>query len=62
MLQINFEKRKKNIENLNDYPDFWLRVLSNHRIVKDFINDEDKKVLNYLKDIRYEKYEDGMVN
>jgi hypothetical protein len=47
---------------LKDYPDFWLKVLSNHRIIKDFISDEDIKILKNLKDIRYEKYNDGMVS
>ena len=60
-MQKNYEKRREKIANLKDYPDFWLRVLSNHRVIKDFISDEDRNILKFLKDIRYEKYEDGMV-
>jgi hypothetical protein len=55
ILQNIFEKRNKKIQEAKSYPDFWLRVLSNHSVTKDFINEEDKSVLKYLKDIRYIK-------
>jgi hypothetical protein len=55
ILQNIFEKRNKRIQEAKSYPDFWLRVLSNHSVTKDFINEEDKSVLKYLKDIRYIK-------
>ena len=32
------EKRDKKIKEAKSYPDFWLRVLSNHSVTKDFIN------------------------
>ena len=62
LLQNIFNKRKQKIAEAKSYPDFWLRVLSNHKITKDFINETDKQVLKYLKDLRYVKLEDGNVN
>ena len=38
ILQNIFEKRDKKIKEAKSYPDFWLRVLSNHSVTKDFIN------------------------
>jgi len=61
LLQNIYKKRKEKIEEAKSYPDFWLRVLSNHKITKDFINEADKPVLRFLKDLRYEKLEDGNV-
>ena len=55
-LQNIFEKRKQKIQE-SSYPDFWLRVLANHSTTKDFIAEDDKKVLKFLKDIRYIKSE-----
>ncbi len=55
ILQNIFEKRDKKIKEAKSYPDFWLRVLSNHSVTKDFINEEDKSVLKFLKDIRFIK-------
>ena len=56
-----FEKRKKKLEEKKSFPDFWLRVLTNHGITKDFINNEDKKVLKYLKNLKYSKSENDNV-
>lgn len=55
LLQNIFEKRNQKIQAAKSYPDFWLRVLSNHMVIKDFINEEDKKVLKFLRDLRYKK-------
>jgi len=62
LIQNIYNKRKQKIDDAKDYPDFWLRVLSNHKITKDFINEADKKVLKHLKDLRFSKLNDGNVN
>ncbi len=62
LLQNIYNRRKQKIAEAKSYPDFWLRVLSNHKITKDFINEADKAVLKHLKDLRYEKLQDGNVN
>ena len=62
VLQNVFQKRKQKIEEAKSYPDFWLRVLANHTVTKDFINEADKSVLKYLKDISYSKTENDNVN
>jgi hypothetical protein len=60
-----YEKRTETINqnnnNNNLYSEFWLRVLCNHKIIKDFISEEDKKVLKHLRNITYDKFEDGNV-
>ena len=61
LLQGVYEKRKNNIKNKELYSDFWLRVISNHKFLKDFISDEDKPVLKHLIDVRYVKLDDGNV-
>ena len=61
-MQLIYKKRSEKIQETKSYPDFWLRVLSSHKITKDFINSEDKPVLKHLKDVRYTKLEDGTVN
>jgi len=61
LLQNIYTKRKQKIEEAKSYPDFWYRVLSNHKITKDFINEVDKPVLKHLKDLRYSKLDDGNV-
>ena len=62
VLQKIFEKRKQKIQEAKSCPDFWLRVLANHSVTKDFINEEDKSVLKFLIDIRYVKSEKDNVN
>jgi hypothetical protein len=63
ILQNIFQKRKQKIQEAKSYPDFWLRVLTNHSTTKDFVGEEDKKVLKFLKDIRYIKSEkDNVIN
>ena len=61
ILQNVLEKRKQKIEEAKSYPDFWLRVLTNHSETKDFINEADKSVLKNLKDIGYSKSENDNV-
>ena len=62
LVQNVYQKRHTKIQECKSYPDFWLRVLSNHRIIKDFISEEDKDILKHLIDIRYIKLEDGLVH
>lgn len=62
MLQGVFAKRKAAVaDNKELYSEFWLRVLTNHKIIKDFINEEDKDALKYLTDLSYTKLEDANV-
>lgn len=61
LLQNVYKKRKQKIAEAKSYSDFWLRVLSNHKIIKDFINETDRGVLKHLKDLRYEKSQEGNV-
>jgi hypothetical protein len=61
-LQQVIDRRKEKItQNKELYSNFWLRVLSNHKLLKDFIAEEDKDVLKHLTDIRYKKLDDGLV-
>jgi hypothetical protein len=55
------DKKQEAIKNKDLFSDYWLRVLSNHKIIKEFISEEDKSVLKYLKHIKTEKLEDGNV-
>ncbi len=60
--EINFEEIKEdaikiqvNCESVNEekgIPGFWLKAILNCFIYMDIINENDKEVLNYLKDIR----------
>lgn len=63
LLKDVFEKRRQRIsQHQNElYSEYWLRVLTNHKLTKDFISDEDKSVLKILTDIRHEKLQDGNV-
>jgi len=61
LIQKVYAKRSQNIKESSAYPDFWLRVLSNHKIIRDFISEEDKKALKHLKDVRCAKLDDGLV-
>jgi hypothetical protein len=56
------EKKQQAIKNDELFSDYWLRVLSNHKIIKEFISEEDKDALKHLKCIKSEKLEDGNVN
>ena len=57
ILQNIFQKRKQKIAEAKSYPDFWLKVLTNHSTTKDFVAEDDTKVLKFLTDIRYIKSE-----
>jgi hypothetical protein len=43
------------------FENFWLRVLTNNKIINDFISEEDKDVLKHLTNVSYTKLEDGNV-
>jgi hypothetical protein len=43
------------------FSEFWLRVLTNHKIMKDFVTEEDRTILKYLVDVRTEKLSDAFV-
>ncbi len=69
LLELKFDKllcgvsEKKN-NYLKDKPLFshyWLRVFSNHKMLKDFIAEDDKDVLKCLFNLRSEKLQDGNV-
>lgn len=54
-------QRKSKTSNCPLFADFWLRVLTNHKIFKDFVNEEDREALKHLIDIRSEKLNNGSV-
>ena len=54
-------KRKLKTNKSTLFNDFWLRVLTNHKIFKDFANEEDRAALKHLTDIRTEKLNNGLV-
>jgi len=57
--QAQFAKRKEHItKNKETQENFWLNALSNHRLFKDFITNEDIPALKCLEDISYEKCDD----
>jgi len=53
------DKRSTQITNKDVLSEYWLRVLTNHKILKDFISEEDKNILRKLKNIRSEKLDDA---
>jgi len=53
------ERREEILKAKDDFPNFWLNALSNHKIFKDFIAPSDEDALKSLIDIRYEKLSDG---
>ncbi len=55
------EKKKETIDNNELFSDYWLRCLSNHKIIKEFIAEEDKDLMKHLKHLKSEKLEDGNV-
>jgi hypothetical protein len=54
-------KRNNNIQGKGIFSDFWLRVLGNNKLIKDFISDTDRDVLKHLRNITSMKLEDGNV-
>jgi len=55
------DKKKSAIDNKELFADYWLRVFSNHKIVKEFVAPEDKDLLKHLKNLKSEKLDDGNV-
>lgn len=57
-------ERKQNLilENKAIFEEYWLRVLTNNKLINDFISDEDRKVLKHLKNLSYSKLDDGNVS
>ncbi len=53
------ERKEEILKAKEDFPNFWLNALSNHKIFKDFIAPSDEDALKSLIDIRYEKLSDG---
>ncbi len=61
ILQSVYEKRNQNIKNKELYSEFWMKVISNHKVLKEFISEEDKPALKHLINVRYVKHDDGNV-
>ena len=56
------KRNNKMLESKNEvYNDFWLRVLTNHKVINSMINDSDRESLKFLKNISYVKLDDGNV-
>lgn len=60
--QTLIQRSKVVQESKENLPHFWLTALSNHRIFKEFIAEQDEPILKKLKDFRYLKLEDGAVS
>jgi hypothetical protein len=60
MGEIN-NKKSEGIKHKEIFSEYWLRVLSNNKITKDFIAESDKEALKTLINIRSEKLEDANV-
>lgn len=43
------------------YNDFWMRVMTNHKVLNRMISDQDRESLKYIRNITYVKLEDGNV-
>jgi hypothetical protein len=54
-------KRNEKIQSKKIFEEFWLRVLANNKLIKDYITEKDRDVLKYLKNISTIKLEDGNV-
>lgn len=57
----NHNKRNNTVVSNPKLNSYWLGVLSNHKIIKDFISDDDVDALKYLRSVSYKKLEDGNV-
>jgi hypothetical protein len=55
------KKAAKLNEDKSLFENYWLRALSNHKITKDFIAEEDKDALKYLKNVKSIKLENANV-
>lgn len=54
-------RRNNNIQGKGVFSNFWLRVLGNNKLIKDFISDTDRDALKHLINISSMKLEDGNV-
>jgi hypothetical protein len=69
-LELKYDKimndlhRKKNekMQTKEVFSEYWIRVLTNNKMTKEFISEEDKPVLSHLKNLTSIKLEDGNVN
>jgi hypothetical protein len=61
LVEVSQRKIAKMSENKDLFNNYWLRVLSNHKITKDFIAEDDKEALKHLKNIKSVKLDDGNV-
>lgn len=61
LLNEKYSKRNEYIASNSKLVDYWLGVLSNHKIIKDYIGEKDIEALKYLEGISAEKLEDGNV-
>lgn len=43
------------------YEEFWLRVLTNHKVINTMISESDREALKHLKNVSYTKLDDGNV-
>ena len=55
------DKKKEAMKSREIFADYWLRVFSNHKIVKEFVAPEDKDLLKHLRNLKSEKLDDGNV-
>ncbi len=58
--QLNKKKAEK-INNKPIFSEYWLRVLTNNKMTKDFIAETDRETLKHLKNLSFIKLEDGNV-
>jgi len=55
-------RNTKMLESKNPvYNDFWMRVMTNHKVLNKMISDQDRESLKYIRNITYVKLEDGNV-
>lgn len=63
-LNLVLKARNEEISKLSSsqlYSDFWLRVLTNHKVINTMVNERDYEALKQLEDISYVKLDDGNV-
>ena len=70
-LELKYDQKIHNIINLRNqkmlesknpvYNDFWMRVMTNHKVLNRMISDQDRESLKYIRNITYVKLEDGNV-
>jgi len=60
MISVLSKRRKKIEDNPQFYSEFWLRAMTNHSVLKEYITEEDRVPLKSLSDIRIEKLNNGI--